>query len=230
MKITRQKLLTLILLCGILLIAFFARTCQLSNVPDGFHIDESSLGYNAYSLLLTGKDSDGNRLPLYISMFNDNNPTGYYYMAAASIKFFGLDVFATRFPAALFGSLSIFAIFALGFAIFRDKRVAVVGALLTALAPWSIVLSRASAETLVALFFVVLGFSLVILSFRSKKILLHLLGEVLLFISLFIYPAPRVFVPLFFLLLITFFFKAWFKNSVLKYKISIITSFLFLAL
>src|ERR1035437_10543264 len=181
MKITRQKLLTLILLCGILLIAFFARTCQLSNVPDGFHIDESSLGYNAYSLLLTGKDSDGNRLPLCISMFNDNNPTGYYYMAAASIKFFGLNEFATRFPAALFGSLSVLAVFLLGFVIFRYKKIAVLGALLTALSPWNIVLSRASAETLVALFFTVLGFLLVILSFRGKIISYLLLGTASLF-------------------------------------------------
>ena len=230
MKINKQKLLTLFLLGLILIVAFFARTYQLSSIPNGFHIDEASLGYNAYSLLLTGKDSDGNRLPLYISMFNDNNPTGYYYMAAASIKFLGLNEFSTRFPAALFGSLSVLAVFSLGFAIFRDKRVAIVGALLTALSPWNIVLSRTSAETLVALFFVVLGFSLVILSFRNKKLPPLLLGEACLFISLFIYPVPRVFVPLFFLLLIIFFFKAWFKNSALKYKLSIIASFLFLAL
>jgi 4-amino-4-deoxy-L-arabinose transferase-like glycosyltransferase len=229
-SLNKKNLLVTIVLCTILVLALFVRFYQLSSIPSGFHIDEASLGYNAYSLLLTGKDSDGNKLPLYISMFNDNNPTGYYYMAAASIKFFGLNEFATRFPAALFGSLSVLAVFLLGFVIFRYKKIAVLGALLTALSPWNIVLSRASAETLVALFFTVLGFSLVILSFRGKNISYLLLGTASLFASLFIYPAPRVFVPLFFLLLAIFYFANWFKDSNTKYRVSIIGSFLFLVL
>ena len=100
MKLIKKHLSTAILII-ILAFSLFIRTYNLSTIPLGFHIDEASLGYNAYSLLLTGKDSDGNKLPLYISMFNDNNPTGYYYLATISIKAFGLNEFATRFPAAL---------------------------------------------------------------------------------------------------------------------------------
>src|SRR5260370_41649237 len=95
----------------IFLIGALFRFVNLSSYPSGFHIDEASLGYNGYSLLLTGKDDNGNFLPLYIDMFGDNRPSGYHYLTIIPILFFGLNVFATRFPGALFGSLTIFAIY-----------------------------------------------------------------------------------------------------------------------
>lgn len=224
-----KKHLSTAILITILAFSLFIRTYNLNSIPLGFHIDEASLGYNAYSLLLTGKDSDGNKLPLYISMFNDNNPTGYYYLATISIKAFGLNEFATRFPAALFGSLSVLAIYFLSLNIFKDKKISLLSSLLLAMAPWSIVLSRTSAETIVALFFIILGFAFIIFSLQNKNLSYLLSGSLLLFLSFFIYPAPRVFVPLFFLALISFFFSNWHKDE-LKYKIYLLSSFLFILL
>ena len=63
----------------IVLIALILRLYRLSDVPVGFHGDEASIGYNAYSLLKTAKDQNGNFLPLAIDQFGDFRPAGYRF-------------------------------------------------------------------------------------------------------------------------------------------------------
>lgn len=209
----QNKRIFICLLFAIFFLATFLRFYQLSSYPVGFHIDEANLGYNGYSLLQTGKDDSGHKFPLYISMFDDNNPTGYHYLTIPTIALFGLSEFAVRFPAALFGSLSVFAFFALVYAFLLDKRIALFGSFLLAVSPWHIGMSRGSAETLVALFFVMLGFAGVIYGIRSHTRLYIVSGTLSLIISFFIYPTPRVFVPLLFLTIILFLFKILYKGS-----------------
>jgi len=228
MKIAKQKLLTFFLLLGILLIALFARTYQLNSVPNGFHIDEASLGYNGYSLLLTGKDENNNKLPLYIDMFGDNRPSGYHYLTILPIKFFGLTEFATRLPGALFGTLTVISFFFLTLVFFKSKKVSLLSALLVAIAPWQVVLSRASAETIVALFFIISGYIFVLLGFKKQRSLYFFVGVFIMLLSFFFYHTPRVFVPLLFLATIAYLFPIWRKFKT-KYIISLLGSFLILS-
>ncbi|MEK7605347.1 MAG: glycosyltransferase family 39 protein [Patescibacteria group bacterium] len=195
-----------VLLGLIFLVALFLRFSQLAKIPVGFHTDEASLGYNAYSLLMTGKDEAGRAFPLYIDTFGDNRPTGYNYLAMLPIKFFGLSIFATRLPSALFGSMSVFAIAFLSFVLFKNKKIALLTGMLLAIAPWSVVLSRASDEAVVALFFILIGFAFLFLSLRSKRQLYIILGGLFLLISFFFYHTPRVFVPMLFLVFLGYFF------------------------
>jgi 4-amino-4-deoxy-L-arabinose transferase-like glycosyltransferase len=195
MKFLKKNLL-LLLLSLIFALSLFLRLYQLDSFPVGFHQDEAALGYNAYSLLLTGKDENGQSFPLYVNKFGDNNPSGYHHLAILPVAVFGLNEFATRLPAAIAGSLLVLAIFYLAYAISRNKFISLFAAFFSAIAPWSIVLSRTSAETIVALFFAILGFALLIQFLRDKNIL-FLSGSVLLWIASFLtYPAPRVYVPL----------------------------------
>jgi 4-amino-4-deoxy-L-arabinose transferase-like glycosyltransferase len=189
----------------IFILALFLRFNNLSNIPVGFHIDEASLGYNAYSLLLTGKDDNNQPFPLYIDMFGDFRPSGYHYLTIIPVYFFGLTIFATRFTAAFFGSISIFAIYFLTYTMFKKKEIALLSALLLALAPWHIVLSRASGEAIVALFFILVGFGLVFFGIQEKKGWLIPVGSVVLSLSFFFYHTPRVFVPMLFFIYLTYF-------------------------
>ena len=84
------------ILAGIFILATLLRFYKLGSYPVGFHIDEASLGYNAYSLLLSGKDDNGNTHPLYIDMFGDNRPSGYHFLTIPSVLLFGLTEFATK--------------------------------------------------------------------------------------------------------------------------------------
>jgi len=224
-----KKLITSLLLGLIFAIAIFLRFYSLSSVPVGFQVDEANLGYNGYSLLLTGKDDGGHPWPLYVNMFNDFNPTGYHYMTILPIALFGLNEFSTRLPAALFGALTVFAVYFFAFVIFEEVAVSLLCALLVAIVPWSIVFSRVSAETNVALFFVVLGFAFLFRSFKTKKAFNVITSGILLSLSFFIYPAPRVFVPLLFFVFLIFLYTLWSKE-INRYRATLLTAFILVSL
>lgn len=59
------------------------------------------------------------------------------YFIAGSASLFGFTDFAVRTPSALFGTLTAFMVFAIGWRWF-DRRVALLGGLLYAISPWSI--------------------------------------------------------------------------------------------
>lgn len=223
MKFLQNKYFLLLL--AIFALALALRLILLGSFPVGLHIDEASLGYNGYSMLLTGKDEAGKMLPLYIDMFGDFRPSGYHYLTIIPVAVFGLTEFATRFPGALFGALSVFAIFFLSYSLIKDRTVAIVSALLLAITPWHFVLSRASAEAIVAIFFIMVGFAFIILSFRSEKIAYLLIGSIVSSLSFFFYHTPRVFVPLLFLTLIVLMLGILRKYS-RKYQMYLISSFL----
>ncbi len=226
-KLFRRHTVFLVLLL-IFLTAVFLRFYQLNQIPNGLHIDEAINGVNGYFLLYTGRDSDNNWLPLQTEVFGDYNPTGYSYLTILPIKLFGLNEFATRLPGALLGTLTILASFLLAFSIFKNKKIALLSAFLVAVSPWHIVFSRSSEETLVSLFFVVLGFALVFLSFENKKIKFLVPGVLVLAVSFFMYFTPRIFVPLFFLTVLVFVNSLWYKQKNLRYRNFLICSFLFL--
>lgn len=187
----------IVLLIAVFVCAMFLRVTRLSEFPVGFQIDEASLGYNAYSILTTGKSEAGVSLPLYIDTFGDNRPTGYNYIDIPAVAVFGLTIFATRLPGAFFGALSVFPIFLLAYLFYKNKTIGVVAAVFLCISPWSVVLGRASAETIVALFFILFGFYFLLYSVEKKSTVQLVSGTILLALSFFFYHTPRIFVPMF---------------------------------
>lgn len=228
-QLSKNNLKTWIILAIILLFASLIRLYDLSSIPLGFHIDEASLGYNGYSLLLTGKDENNNILPLYIDMFGDNRPSGYHYLTVLPIKFLGLNEFSTRLPGALFGIFIIFPVYFLSQVLFKKQTISLLAAFLVAIAPWSVVLSRASAETIVSLFWIVSGFTLIIAGLEKKTPIYFFAGAISLSLSFFFYHTPRVFVPLLFLCFIIVLFPVWSKFSK-NVKVSLVFSFIIVCL
>ncbi len=97
-----KKHIHILLVVLILFIGIFLRFFRLGEVPNGLNQDETSIGYNAYSILKTGKDEHGKFMPLYFKSFNDFKLPVYIYLTAASEMIFGVTAFAVRFPSALF--------------------------------------------------------------------------------------------------------------------------------
>jgi len=213
----------------ILIISVILRLFKLADYPVGFHIDEASLGYNGYSLLVTGKDEHGNRFPLYIDMFGDNRPSGYHFLVILPIYLFGLNEFATRLPGALYGVISVLCIYILSYTVFHHKKVALVASFLTAISPWSVNLSRASSESIVALCFITIGEAQIIRSLKSANITALIVGSLIISISFFYYHSPRIFVPVLFVVITIINFKS-IINATVKYKITILLSFVYVCL
>src|SRR3989344_5968134 len=93
----------------ILLAALSVRLVYLDVRPKGFSWDEAALGYNAYSLLKTGRDEYGSVLPGILKSFGDYKPGLYAYLTVPAVATLGLNELATRLPAAIAGGLLVVA-------------------------------------------------------------------------------------------------------------------------
>src|SRR3989338_286967 len=112
----------------ILLLAAFLRFYKIDQVPPSLSWDEVSIGYNAYSILKTGKDEWGEAYPLAFKSFGEYKYPIHIYASVASIYFFGLNEFALRFPSALFGVINIFLLFLIAFKLFKNQFIALIAA------------------------------------------------------------------------------------------------------
>ena len=188
------------LLFIIFILGSFLRFYTLGEVPVGLHRDEAFLGYNAYSLLKTGKDMNGIALPLHLKSFL-YSPAGYSYASIPFIAAFGLNAFSVRFASALFGTLTILLTYFLVRELFKSSRltsyISLLTSLLLAVSPWHLNLSRTATENTLAVFFITLGTLLYLLWHRNQRFIMLLASFVSFAISLFIYQAPRAFLPLF---------------------------------
>lgn len=205
-----KKSLYILLFCGIIVLAFFLRFYQLGQIPVGMDSDETSIGYNAYSILRTGKDEYGNFMPLYFTSFGDEKLPVYIYLTAGSIKFFGVNAFAVRLPSAFFGSLTIIILYFLLYDLSKKRAFAFIGSFLLAINPWHLFFSRAALEDNVALFFAVLGTWLFIRAMHTKNGFLLSAAIIGFMGSFYSYNVARLLSPLLLFLLIFYYRKSFF--------------------
>lgn len=210
----------------ILILAFLLRFYKLGEVPDGLQQDETSLGYNAYSVLMTGKDEHGASLPQNFKAFGEYKLPGYIYASVLPIAIFGLTPFAIRFTAALSGFLSVVVVFFLTKELLRliknssnpppfvhsfFEYLPFLVTILLTINPWHVHLSRAAFEVMLANFLVLSALLLFVKganTTNSGSRFTFLGFSLLLFIaSMYTYNIARLFTPVFFFMLIILFRK-----------------------
>ena len=194
-----------LLLISILFLAFILRFWNLGKVPISPDWDEVALGYNAYSLIQTGRDEYGKFLPVILRSFDDYKPALYTYLTIPPVYLFGLNVFAVRLPSAIFGVLAVLATFYLVRELFKRDNLALGTALFLAISPWHLQFSRVGFEANIgdalnifaALFFIK----------GLKKPWFLTLSSLCAAFALHAYQSEKVFTPLFILLLVVIYFK-----------------------
>ena len=181
-----------ILLLLIIILAFLLRFYRLGDYP-ALNADEAAIGYNAYSLIQTGKDEHGNAWPISFQSFNDYKPGLYFYLVLPFVKVMGLNEWSVRLPNALLGVATVYLIYLLikelGF-----KNSSEIAAFMLAISPWHIHFSRGGWEVNTATFFITLGVYLFIKGL--KKPVFWYFSALALGLSLYTYHAARVVVPL----------------------------------
>ena len=208
-----------IVLAALIFFAFLLRTYNISHVPPALSWDEVSIGYNAYSILKTGKDEHGTFFPLAAFVaYGDYKPPFAIYLTVPSIALFGLNEFGVRFPSALLGTLTVLMTFFLVRELFKKSKnyelitnnLPLVSAALLAISPWHINLSRAGFEATIALFFVVFGTWLILKArYQPRMWLIAFIPYVL---SMYTFNSSRYFVIIFSLGLLLFCWPAVRKN------------------
>jgi 4-amino-4-deoxy-L-arabinose transferase-like glycosyltransferase len=185
----------------ILLFALFLRVYKVNEFPHGLNADEAAIGYNAYSLLQTGKDEFGHSWPINFQSFNDYKPGLYFYLVLPFVKVLGLNEWAVRLPSAILGGLTVLLVYLFVKDQF-SKATALIAAALLAVSPWHLHFSRGGWETNAATFFIVLGFYLFFKALKKPRYFVF--STVAFALSMLTYHSARLVVPLLGLGLIVF--------------------------
>ncbi|MDD2482707.1 MAG: phospholipid carrier-dependent glycosyltransferase [Candidatus Shapirobacteria bacterium] len=195
----------------ILFVAFLIRFINLNSTP-ALNPDEAALGYNAYSLIQTGKDEHGISWPLHFKSFGDFKPGGYVYLALPFIKFFGLNTLSVRLPNLILSLLTILFLYKLILLLSKNNNLSLLTAAVLTLSPWHIHFSRGAWESSAALSFIVIGTYFFFKSIKDKFLLNFSLFVSFYVLSLYIYHSARLIAPLLALTLVTLYFKNLIKN------------------
>jgi 4-amino-4-deoxy-L-arabinose transferase-like glycosyltransferase len=191
-----------ILLLFIVILAAFLRLYQLGKTPLSLEWDEVAIGYDAYSILKTGRDQFGQFLPMTFRSLDDYKPPIYEYTTVPSIALFGLNEFSVRFPSALFGILAIISTFWLTRLICakipeaasKKDTIALFASFFLSISPWHLQFSRAAFEVNLSVFITILAVASFIKGLTNNKF--FILSAVLFGLDLFSYHSTRVVTPI----------------------------------
>jgi hypothetical protein len=130
---------------AILAVAAFQLWITPSN-PPGYHRDEASISYNAYTISTSLRDEDGGLLPLFFRSFEDYKPPLYPYLLSAVFRITGPDDTAARGLSAVLVLAAILILGLLANRLTGDALVALVVVVLAGLTPWLFELGRVAIE------------------------------------------------------------------------------------
>lgn len=198
----------------IFLLALVLRLFRLGAFPYGFHADEVRVGWNAFSILKTGRDDRGNKFALYYDTFGDYRPTGIFYLTIPSIVILGRNELAVRFPSALLGALTVFPLYFFVVEVTKKKNLGLISALFLAISPWHIEVSRATSEVAISTFFALFALYFFVLFIKTQKWKFTSLSIIFVAISYLLYHAIRFLAPPFYLIIALYYLRDIKKTKV----------------
>lgn len=204
----------------ILLLAIFLRLYRLESVPVSLFGDEMDVGYQAYSVLKTGRDYYGNFLPLHFHSIAEWRTPLYLYSAVPTVALYGISPLGVRLPAAIFGVLGVAAFYFL-VKIIREEHLKIgkakffgieeIGALFLAISPWHIQYSRAGFEVTQLLFFLFAGLYFFFRGLKESRFLY--IAAFCFGLMPWIYSTAKLFTPALVAALVTLYFHKLVKLS-----------------
>lgn len=213
-----------------IILGSFLRLWQVSSVPNGLTWDEAAIGYNAYSILKTGRDEHGAFLPIIFKSFGDYKPGAYIYLAVPSVAIFGLNEFAVRFPSVLAGILAIIGVYLLTKELFFENKLKSIKflsldfylwdfvAIALAISPWLVHFSHGAWEVNVFSTLTIFVLYYFLRFIKGKSTIYPTLFFVCF--SLAMYQAAKLFTPLVIILFIVIYWGDFWNQFIpyLKFK------------
>lgn len=172
----------------LIIVACLLRLVLLGSVPPSLNWDEVSQGYTAYSIMQTGRDEWGAKLPIFFRSYGEWKSAVYIYLLVPFIKVLGLNVYSIRLPSAICGIISVYLMYLLGKKLSGDK-VGLWSAFLMSVTPWTFILGRPAFEANVALTIILAGTYL----FLQHRLIF---SAILFGLAPHTYNSAKVFVPL----------------------------------
>lgn len=198
---------TIVLIATFSLSSLFLNVYKQNSSPPCFNADEAAFGYNASSILKTGKDEYGSPIPLRLKSFGDYKMPLYSYLSIPFIKFFGLTESSTRILNSLVSFLFPIAVFFLTRELVKNTTISLIASFLTALSLGLHIVGRHAHEAYLTVFLITVSsifFLRILNKLTIKNALLFLFFTT---ISLFSYHPSRIFAVFFLLYLLIFFLR-----------------------
>lgn len=199
-----------LILFTITAIAFFLRIYRIASVPPSPSLDEVSIGYNAFSVLRTGRDEYGTFMPLILRAYDDYRPVLYMYLVVPFVAVLGLTATAVRLPAVILGTLAVLGTYAVARELLLTGRrgsgsaarkpveteaVPLLAAFLVAVSPWHIYISRLGHEVNAGVTSVIIGVFLFLLYVRIRRPWCLIGSAVVFALSLYTYQSEKIVTP-----------------------------------
>jgi 4-amino-4-deoxy-L-arabinose transferase-like glycosyltransferase len=164
-----------IILSCIILLSLVLRLLFLNIIPVGINNDELHFVMNAKSIFYGFSNIEGTINPFKLSEVSS-------FIFAPVIGPLPNNLFTARLPYALIGSLSVALIYLITLRLSKNPNLALISALVAAINPWGVYVSRTSFDPPVAIFFYLLTIYLLSLT-KPKYLLLSIVTGFLAFYS-----------------------------------------------
>lgn len=167
--------------------------------------DEAHFAGHAHSIAETGRDLNGNRMPMFVRISDPlvpNNSTqiwyqpSLFYAMALGFKAFPVTEWSVRLPTVLVGILDVFLVYAIGRRIFPNGYYALLAALMLALTPAHFLMCRQALDYVCPLPFV-LGWVWCLVTFsRTGQPRVMLAAGLILGLGLYSYISSWMVMPM----------------------------------
>ncbi len=206
------KLLSVTVLVLALVAGAGLRVVRLNQMPPALNQDEACDGYDAYSILMTGRDHHGNFMPIVMQGFNDFRMPLLQYSLVPLVAVFGLKTTTVRVGAAIWGIVDLGAVVCLA-GLLLGRPGAAAAAVLGALSPWHLAFSRFGQEAITASATTTLAIAFFFAWLHTRKNRFLVLSAIFFGASLYSYSVARLATPLMVGLLVVFYrrelMRAW---------------------
>lgn len=207
----------ILLITLIIFLAVFLRSYKLADVPPSLNWDETSVLWNAYSMVQTGSDEYGNSFPVSVRSFEDFKPPILTYAAAVSILLFGPSEFAVRAPSAVASvtTLAVLYLLILELGIIGRKdfsKFALLSILFLTLSPWHQVFSRIAFEASLGLLFFTLAVYLLVKFLQTNRSYLFFISLLFFVFGFYTHHSIRIVFPLFLSAIVLLNFRFFWKH------------------
>ena len=134
------------ILAAILVLGAFARLRRFGAVPCGLNQDEAFAAYEAWALLHSGVDSSLHAWPVYLTAWGSGMNALETYLLLPLLALFGVHSWVIRLPQVSLSLLSLWCAHRLGRRV-GGERAGLLFALLLAICPWHVAMSRWALES-----------------------------------------------------------------------------------
>ena len=187
----KKKLILVILL----ILAFILRVYQIKTVPSSLYYDEVDYGYQARSLIETGKDYRGGLSPFYVHSFNDIRAPILAFLNVPTTLIFSSPELQVRMPNVILGTTIVLMIFLIINLWTKNLFLAFVTSLVFATNPWQIQFSRFNHEVISMAFFYLLS-ACFFYKWLEKKEFKNLVVSTILFsLTVYTYRTMSFYIP-----------------------------------